>query len=156
MLTHHYSRVYKLACAAFERVDGLCVKIAGASQKLQEERHTGQQGARSLLPEEPTDTKMPSGRTDKLDDVPAETEPEQTVTAIPSKHDTLTDLPDSADGLTKQVKPQDKVSQTAARAQCQDEDLPTCGKCNVPLSFPFWHCIFCKGLSQELRCANAY
>jgi hypothetical protein len=155
MLTHHYGRMYKLACAAFERVEGLCTKIAGASQKLHEEKQTGQQDVRNLLTEEPTDTDIPSTRTDKLDDVPAKTEPEQTVTAIPSKNDMPTDLPDLADGL-KQTELQDKVSQTAVQARCQDEDLPTCGKCNVSLSFPFWHCIFCKGRSQESRCANAY
>ncbi|KAI0249341.1 hypothetical protein BJV78DRAFT_1347821 [Lactifluus subvellereus] len=26
----------------------------------------------------------------------------------------------------------------------QDSDLPTCGKCNGPLSFPCWYCIICQ------------
>ena len=29
--------------------------------------------------------------------------------------------------------------------------LPTCGNCDGHLSFPFWYCIFCKGLSLGLN-----
>jgi hypothetical protein len=29
--------------------------------------------------------------------------------------------------------------------QSQSGDLPTCGACEGPLSFPFWGCTFCKG-----------
>ena len=35
----------------------------------------------------------------------------------------------------------------AKRGQVQDESLPSCGKCNGSLSFPFWYCIFCEGQS---------
>ena len=32
-----------------------------------------------------------------------------------------------------------------AQAQDQDSDLPSCGNCKGPLSFPCWYCIKCKG-----------
>ena len=43
--------------------------------------------------------------------------------------------------------PQDATQPPEPSLQAQDCDLPTCGKCNGSLSFPFWYCIFCQGQS---------
>ena len=57
----------------------------------------------------------------------------------------------SSVGDTSQ-KPEDGPSNDATQVpgpspQTQDSDLPTCGKCNGPLSFPCWYCIVCQGRS---------
>jgi hypothetical protein len=40
-----------------------------------------------------------------------------------------------------------EVEGKSARDTREDrvESLPTCGKCDSRLSFPFWYCIFCEG-----------
>lgn len=181
MFIHHYGRTYKLACAAFERVENICAKIAGVPRTQQEEQETGQ-GARNASTEEPTTTKVPS-KNDEPDDVAVAAdgtkcgaEEEPTITVMPSESDnvptavdgtgdgaeaeqTVTETPNSdkpddvpaaVDVTKNEAETEDKgdeVSQCTARVQRKDGDLPTCGKCNGSLSFPFWYCIFCEGQS---------
>jgi hypothetical protein len=58
---------------------------------------------------------------------------------VPAKGDEADDVTDSPEGA--------KGGAEVERGQIQDQDqnLPTCGKCAGPLSFPFWYCIFCEG-----------
>lgn len=53
---------------------------------------------------------------------------------------------DKPDGVTNSPESA-KSGAEVKRGQIQDKDqnLPTCGKCTGPLSFPFWYCIFCEG-----------
>ena len=179
MLIRELGRTYRLARAAFERVEELCAKIAGASRQPQEEEDTGKDGQDASTPEPTTaevtsesvkpeevpaasdDTKdQPeaeratemSSESDKSDDIPTATdgardgtEAELTVTEKPD------DVPAAADGSKDETETKDEegnVSQSATQAQPQTGDLPTCGKCNGSLSFPFWYCMFCEGQSR--------
>ncbi|KAH9996110.1 hypothetical protein BJV77DRAFT_960842, partial [Russula vinacea] len=60
---------------------------------------------------------------------------------MPAKSDKLEDVPNSLDSGKGGAEVDSK---TARRDQVQDDSLPTCGKCNGHLSFPFWYCIFCE------------
>ena len=68
-------------------------------------------------------------------------------TEIPTKTEpnTLLNPPDSTKGG---AEVEDKTVVDTSRVQVRDPSLPTCGKCNGRLSFPFWYCIFCKGKSR--------
>ena len=185
VLTRELGRTYRLARAAFERVEELCAKIAGASQQPQEEKGTGKDAQDASIPElttaavvsegvkpedvpptadsnkdepeaEPTTsvTELPS-ESDKSDGIPTATDgtrdgtdAELTVTKEPSNNDKPDDVPAAADGSKDESETKDKegnVSQSAIQDQPQNEDLPTCGKCNGALSFPFWYCTLCEG-----------
>jgi hypothetical protein len=85
-----------------------------------------------------------------------ETGPDEQKTSIfgPTSTEMLTkgDKPDDVlnppDGSIGGAEEEDKSAQDAREDQAEDESLPTCGKCQGRLSFPFWYCIFCKGWSQ--------
>jgi len=182
LLTQHFGRTYKLACEAYERVEGFCAKIAEAenSQQPQEEKETAQD-VQDVSTQEPTTSEMPSSSDkpgdvltavdspkdgaeveptttviplqsdDKSDDEPIrvddtkdEGEAGPTATEVPSKNDQPDDDPPSTDEVKNQIETEDKEPQPPARAEGDDGDLPTCGKCNGSLSFPFWYCIFCE------------
>ena len=185
VLTRELGRTYRLARAAFERVEELCAKIAGASQQLQVEKDTGKDAQDASTPElttasvtsesvKPEDVPPTAGGTedepeakptavvtelssegDKSDGIPTATdgtrdgtETESTVTKEVSNNDKPDDVPTAADGSKDENKTKDKeenVSQSAIQAQPQNGDLPTCGKCNGALSFPFWYCTLCEG-----------
>lgn len=68
---------------------------------------------------------------------------ESTSTAMPVKGDKPDGTKDEAEVQGK------KTSRDARRGRVQDQSLPSCGKCNDSLSFPFWYCIFCEGQSPE-------
>jgi hypothetical protein len=115
---------------------------------------------------EPMVTEVPF-KSDKPDDVPAaadvpsavngtedRVEVEPTVTATPSKSVEPDGVLIVADGTKDKVEAEEqegKAPPSAALAQGKDTDFPTCGNCNGPLSFPFWHCIYCEGQSQGSR-----
>ena len=67
---------------------------------------------------------------------------ESTSTAMPVKGD-------KPDGTKDGAEVQGKTSRDTRRGRVQDQSLPSCGKCNDSLSFPFWYCIFCEGQSPE-------
>jgi len=77
-----------------------------------------------------------------------------TSTGVPAKGDE----PDDSDGRTAEdgtrggTETEDITASEASQDQEQEQDLPTCGKCKGSLSFPFWHCIFCK---DDLFICNA-
>jgi hypothetical protein len=99
VLTHHFGRTYKLACAAFERVEEFCARIAGASQPGEEkEKEKDVQG--TSAPE------LTTVEVSKQDDVPAtaddtkdrpEAEP-TTTTEMLTKSDKSDDIPTGTDG----------------------------------------------------------
>ena len=89
-----------------------------------------------------------------VDDIRDETEAEPTTTEEPSKNDQPDDDPPSTDAVKNQIETEDKGPQTPAHVEGHDGDLPTCGKCNGSLSFPFWYCIFCEGQSQRIKVRN--
>ncbi|KAI0301375.1 hypothetical protein BC826DRAFT_989073 [Russula brevipes] len=117
VLERNHGRAHTAACKAFERVGDFCKKIAEFSPHLHKETRPDEQKASSP---ELTSAEMPA-KNDKPDDA-----------AIP---------PDRAeDG----AEVQDKTIGDVIQPQVQHQDLPTCGKCNGHLSFPFWYCIFCE------------
>jgi len=174
VLLHHLGHAHKLACAAFKRVEILLSTIAGASQQSQEEKRIvkdahnaptqgpscdiwhdeidDSQGRNEL---KPTTEMLSKG--DKSNDVPATVDgigngvdAERTIPKVPCRGINVPaamDVTDAEDETEVKVD-SDKASQTAPQAQRQDGDLPTCGECNVSLSFPFWYCIFCEGRCQ--------
>jgi hypothetical protein len=115
---------------------------------------------------EPMATEVPF-KSDKPYDVPAaaavpsavngtedKVEVEPTVTATPSKSvepDGVLIVADSTKDKVEAEEQEGKAPPSAAPTQGKDTDLPTCGNCNGPLSFPFWHCIYCEGQSQGSR-----
>jgi len=188
VVTREVGPTYRLARAAFERVEELCAKIAAASQQPQEEKDAGKDAQDASTPEPTTAEVTPEGvksedvpaaadgtkgqpeaeqttaatgvpsESDKPDVIPTATdgtrdgsEAEPTVTEEPSKDHKPDDVPAVADGSKDETETKDKegnVSQSATPAQPQNGDLPTCGKCNGSLSFPFWYCILCEGQSR--------
>ena len=90
MVTREVGRTYRLARAAFERVEELCAKIAGASRQPQEEKGTGKDVQDASTPE-PTTAEVTSE-----EDVPAaaddtkdqpEAEPTTVATEMPTQSD---------------------------------------------------------------------
>jgi hypothetical protein len=123
VLTRRYGRLHTAACDAFGRVRETCRKIAESTLDSDEETRPDVQKTSSS---EPASTEMPVTKGDKPDD---ELNP-----------------PDvTKDG----AEVEGKTSRDARRGQVQDQSLPSCGKCNDTLSFPFWYCIFCEGQSPK-------
>jgi hypothetical protein len=160
MLLHQFGRTFKLALAAFERVEEFCARITEGLQQSLEEKETNALDASA--PE--SNAAAPSTESVQQGDVPAAaddtedlTETERTTattTEMLSKNDQSDDIPASADGSKNEVEAQGKEGKVAlecggaSESQPQKGDLPTCGKCDGSLSFPFWYCIFCEGQSR--------
>jgi hypothetical protein len=113
---------------AFERVEPFCKKIAEASEKPEKNEKNGL-NAKSASSPEPT-----SGHVGD---------------SLSTSNDTNGDLNSEDVGDTAQ-EPGDKAAPDATLSlqppsQNLDNDLPTCGNCNGPLSFPFWYCVVCEG-----------
>ena len=84
--------------------------------------------------------------TSSLEDVPFETPPNYDDKNPESGTATPEDTTSGAESVGD--KPQVQVTETAQgeeQAQAQDSDLPSCGKCKGPLSFPCWYCVECEG-----------
>jgi hypothetical protein len=135
-------------------------KIPSKSDKL-EDVPAAVNGILDGAEAEPTAIEVPS-KSDKPDDVPTATdvptaangtedrvEVEPTVTATPSKSVEPDGVLVVADSTKDKVEAEEQEGKappaSTAQAQGKDTDLPTCGNCNGPLSFPFWHCIYCEG-----------
>lgn len=121
VLTRSYGRAHIAATDAFERVEETRRKIAELTYEETgpDELKTSSVG--------PTSTEKPT-KSDKSDDVPN---------------------PPSPDGSKGEAKAEGKTARDGRRDQVKDKSLPTCGKCEGRLSFPFWYCIFCEGWSQK-------
>jgi hypothetical protein len=118
VLTRSHGRVHTAACDAFERVRETCKKIAESTSDSDEE-----------------------ARPDVLKTSSSEPIPEE----MPVKGDKPDDGLDPPDGTKDGAEVEGKTSRDAGGSQVQDQSLPSCGKCNGSLSFPFWYCIFCEG-----------
>ena len=60
----------------------------------------------------------------------------------------------SVDGLSSPNRSRGEPKVSAVRdntrepsPETRSSELPVCGNCEGPLSFPFWYCIFCEGQS---------
>jgi hypothetical protein len=121
VLTRRYGLVHTAACDAFGRVRETRRKIAESTSDSDEAR---------LGP----DVQKPSSC-------------EPTSSGMPVKGDKPDDELNPPDGTKDGADVEGKPSRDARRGQVQDQSLPSCGKCNDSLSFPFWYCIFCEGQS---------
>ena len=116
VLTRSHGRVHTAACNAFERVGDVCRKIAELTLHPGEE--TGPDEQNTL---EPTSTKTPA------------------------KSHKPASMPNRPGGAKDVAGVKSKKALEARKVLVLDQSLPTCGKCNGRLAFPFWHCMFCKG-----------
>jgi len=131
VLTRQHGRAYTAAQKAFTQVENVCKRIAEASQQAQEkEEQTVPDAETALSPE----------------DVPSETPPED------NKPENGPDVPEDTKSGAEGAEdtPQEQEQETPQNAEqapapAQDSDLPSCGKCKGPLSFPCWYCVKCEG-----------
>jgi hypothetical protein len=121
VLTRSHGRAHTAACGAFERVGETRRKIAESTSHPVEE--TG--------PDGPKISTFGPTSTEKL-----------------AKSDKLDDVLNTPDGTKGGAEVESKTAKDAREDQVQEESLPTCGKCNGRLSFPFWYCTFCEGWSH--------
>ena len=119
--TRRYGRVHTAACDAFGRVQETCRKIAESTSDSDEAKRG-------------PDVQKPS-------------DSEVTSTGMPVKGDRPDGELNPPGGTKHGADVEGKTSRDARRGQVQDQSLPSCGKCNDSLSFPFWYCIFCEGQS---------
>ena len=122
VLTRSHGRVHTAACDAFGRVRETCRKIAESTLDSDEEARPDMQKTSSSEP---------------------------TSTGIPVKDDKQNDGLNPTNGTKGAAEVEGKTSRDARRGQVQDQSLPSCGKCDGSLSFPFWYCIFCEGQSPK-------
>ncbi len=118
VLTHNHGRVYTAACNAFERVGETCRKITELTSCPDEETGSEEQKTSSFKP---------------------------TSTETPAKNDKPDDVLNTPDGTKGGAGIKSETALDTRQVQDQDQSLPTCGKCDGRLSFPFWYCIFCDG-----------
>jgi hypothetical protein len=129
VLTRQYGRAYTAASKAFQRVEKFCKQIAEASIQLEDGSNM-----KSALSSEPTD-----GHVSDRPPNPGGTEGVQETTDV---EDGVQDTDDETESDTSDSEASEPSPRT------QGGDLPTCGNCKGPLSFPFWYCIFCEGQSS--------
>ena len=122
VLTRSHGRVHTAACDAFGRVRETCRKIAESALNSGEETRP---------------------------DVQKTSSSEPTSTGIRVKGDKPNDRLNPPDGTKDGAEVEGKTSRDARRGQDQDQSMPSCGKCDGSLSFPFWYCIFCEGQSPK-------
>jgi hypothetical protein len=130
VLTRQHGRAFTAAGKAFTKVEQFCKKIAEASQQPPEKQEGVADAEVTSAPEDISSETLP-----KDDDKQPEngTTPEDTTTGAEG----VEDKPLEQENETPQIAEQ-------AQSQDQDDDLPSCGKCKGPLSFPCWYCIKCE------------
>jgi hypothetical protein len=117
LVSRSHGRAHTAACDAFKRVAETRRKIAEST--WHPDGDTGREEQKTSS-SEPISTEM-SATSDKPDDV---------------------NPPDDTKGGAEE---EGKTALDSKADQAKDESLPTCGKCEGRLSFPFWYCIFCEG-----------
>ena len=131
VLTRQRGRVYTAAEKASTEVEKSCKKIAEASQQPPEKQE-GVPDAEAVSSTEDIPSEKPPKDDDKQPDNGTASEEETSGT----------------EGVKDKPQEQEKETpQSAEQVQApdQDNDLPSCGKCSGPLSFPCWYCIKCEG-----------
>jgi hypothetical protein len=131
VLTHHFGCTYKLACAAFERVEEFCTRIAEASLQPREEKETEKDAQATSAPELPAANASSEGV--KQDDVPAvaddtkdrpEAEPTTTTTTeMSANSDKSNDVPTAADGIKDGIEAGPTVTEVPLKDDKVD-DVP--------------------------------
>ncbi|KAI9438361.1 hypothetical protein H4582DRAFT_257215 [Lactarius indigo] len=130
ILTRQHGRAYTVAQKAFTKVEEFCKRIAEASQQAQDKEETVPDAEAASSPEDvPSETPPP--KDDKPDNGPDASE--DTKSGAEGVEDTAQEQEQETPQGTEQPQP-----------QTQDSDLPTCGKCSGPLSFPCWYCVKCE------------
>jgi hypothetical protein len=125
VLTRQHGRALTAADKAFTKVQKFCTKIAEASPQISEKPSQTVPDAEDIPSETPPkdDDKLENGAT-----------PEDSTTGPEG----IEDKPHEQENETPQSVEQ-------AQSQDQDNDLPSCGTCKGPLSFPCWYCVKCEG-----------
>ncbi|KAI9459301.1 hypothetical protein F5148DRAFT_1319736 [Russula earlei] len=130
VVTRHFGRAYRLACAAFERVEGVCAKIAEASQQGLEEKEGKETGKdpQDELTQETTKTDIPPSSSDKPDDAPVTTdeskdgtEPEQAAAATPSQNDKSEVGPVAVDATKGEAEARSTVTEPPSKDDKPDD-----------------------------------
>ncbi len=121
VLTRSHGRVHTAACDAFRRVQETRRMIAELTSDSDEEGGSDERKSSSCGP---------------------------TSTEAPAKSDQPDDELNPPDDTKGGAEVEGEASRDVRQGQAQDQSLPTCGKCNGSLSFPFWYCIFCEGQSE--------
>ena len=132
VLTRQRGRAFTAAEEAFTKVEKFCKKIAEASQQPPEKQEAVPDAEAVSSPE----------------DVPSETPPKDDDKQPENGTAALVDASSGAEGVGDKPQEQEKEtprSAEQAQAPDQDNDLPSCGKCDGPLSFPCWYCVKCEG-----------
>ena len=132
VLTRQRGRAFTAAEEAFTKVEKFCKKIAEASQQPPEKQEAVPDAEAVSSPE----------------DVPSETPPKDDDKQPENGTAASVDASSGAEGVEDRPQEQEKeTAQSAEQAQApdQDNDLPSCGKCDGPLSFPCWYCVKCEG-----------
>ncbi|KAI9438365.1 hypothetical protein H4582DRAFT_258574 [Lactarius indigo] len=124
ILKRQLGRVHTAALGAFERVKILCAKIAESSRGLDE-------GEVASLNQENPPTTAPT-----LEETPSEPDDGQP-DDVPD--DTTVEAEDD-EGTSQGSRNENSQDGT----QPEDNDPPSCGKCEGHLSFPCWYCIYCE------------
>jgi hypothetical protein len=124
VLTNHFGRTHKLACAAFERVEESLAKIAAASTQPQGEKETGQNGQNILN----STTMEDSSESDKQDNIVAEgngsqggTQAEPITTEILSQSDKSDDV--TATTAVNGIKERIETEPTTTEAQSDNVSI---------------------------------
>jgi hypothetical protein len=152
VLTRQHGRAYTAAQAAFTKVEKFCKRIAEVSEQTREkEEQTKEDQTVPDAETAPSPEDIPS-ETPLEDDKPlaenGSAVPEDTTSGTEGVEHTPAAPEDTTTGAevvedTPQ-KLEQGTSQGAEQAKEQDSDLPSCGQCKGPLSFPCWYCVKCE------------
>ncbi|KAH9077795.1 hypothetical protein EDB83DRAFT_2548774 [Lactarius deliciosus] len=163
VLTRQHGRALTAAQNAFTKAEKFCKRIAEASQQAQDKdkkEQTVPDAEPALSPEDvpsdsPSKDDKPENHLDTPEDTKSGTEAASTPKDVPSETppkddnpangpDTPEDAKSGAQGIEDTPQEQQETPQSAEQAQARDSDLPSCGKCHGPLSFPCWYCVKCE------------
>jgi hypothetical protein len=153
VLTRQHGRAYTAAQAAFTKVEKFCKRIAEVSEQTREkEEQTKEDQTVPDAETAPSPEDIPS-ETPPEDDKPlaenGSAAPEDTTSGTEGVEHTPAAPEDTTTGAEvvedTPKKLEQGTSQGAEQAKEQDSDLPSCGQCKGPLSFPCWYCVKCEG-----------
>jgi hypothetical protein len=127
VLRRQHGRVHTAARKAFERVEGLCKKLAEYPDQAQEGE---------VRPDAKDSDALGVGETCKNPGDASSRLPDDARKAGEWFHDFEASLLGTSHDTTRGPE---------SSSRPKDSDLPICGKCQGRLAFPCWYCIVCKG-----------
>ena len=164
ILTRQHGRAYTAAQKAFTKVEKFCTMIAEASQQTEKQEETVPDAEAASSPEDvPSETpskddeKQPENGTAAPEDMTSgakdvedrsRAQEKEASTSAENGTAAVEDTTSGAEGVEDKPQVQEEEAlQGAEPAQAQDQDseLPSCGNCKGPLSFPCWYCVKCEG-----------